>query len=87
MLLRNSKEKWKAMKQKELREKVALLKDGQIVQIAGDFFRAIKLESDNKRDVCMQCDLDSICHDDVLDVCYEMETNHPYKWRLKLAHP
>ena len=75
------------MRQKELREKVALLKDGQIVQIAGDFFRAIKLESDNKRDVCMQCDLDSICHDDVLDVCSEMESVGSHNWILKLAHP
>ena len=75
------------MRQRELYKKVQLLKAGQIVMINGDFFRAIKLQSDDKRDVCMQCDLDSICHGDVLDVCYGMETNHPYKWRLKLAHP
>ena len=87
MLLRNSKEKWKAMRQKELREKVALLKDGQIVEIAGDYFRAIQLLTVESQPACMQCDLDSICHDDVLDVCTEMESMGSRHWILKLAHP
>lgn len=75
------------MKQKELREKVALLKDGQVVQIAGDFFRAVKLENVDRIDICTYCDLDSICRDDVLDVCCEMESTRSRGWMLKLAHP
>lgn len=75
------------MKQKELYEKVALLKDGQVVQIAGDFFRAVQLVSVESMPACMQCDLDSICHDDVLDVCSEMESTGSRHWILKLAHP
>lgn len=74
------------MKQKELYEKVQLLKAGQVVQIAGDFFRAVKCSDFEKTDICTQCDLDSICHDDVLDVCCEMETTRSRGWMLKLAH-
>ena len=75
------------MRQKELHEKVALLKDGQVVQIAGDFFRAVKLEDVDRTDICTHCDLDSICRDDVLDVCCEMESTRSRGWMLKLSHP
>ena len=75
------------MRQKELSEKVALLKDGQIVQIAGDLFRAIQLLTVESMSECMQCDLDSICHDDVLEVCIKMNSMGSRHWILKLAHP
>ena len=75
------------MRQKELREKVALLKDGQIVQIAGDFFRAVQLNYYDPTGICTECDLDSICRGDVFDVCCEMETARSHGWILKLAHP
>lgn len=75
------------MRQKERYEKAQLLKAGQVVQIAGDFFRAVQLVSVETTPACMQCDLDSICHDDVLDVCCEMESTGSRHWILKLAHP
>lgn len=75
------------MNQKELNEKVALLKDGQIAEIAGDWFRAVAIDSDDIIDTCGQCDLDSICRGDVEDVCCEMETIGSRHWILKLAHP
>lgn len=75
------------MKQKELYEKVQLLKAGQIVEIAGDWFRAVKLDNALDVDCCYQCDLDSICRGDVFDVCCEMETDASHHWMLKLAHP
>lgn len=75
------------MRQRELYKKVQLLKAGQVVQIAGDFFRAVKLVSVESMPACQQCDLDSICHDDVLDVCCEMESPRSQHWILKLAHP
>lgn len=75
------------MKAKEMAEKAALLKDGQIVEIAGDYFRAIRVEDWSKGSCCEQCDLDSICRDDVHDVCVEMETTASNHWILKLAHP
>lgn len=75
------------MKQRELTKKVQLLKAGQVVEINGDFFKAIKLDTVESFGVCSQCDLDSICRDDVLEVCVEMETKASHYWRLKLAHP
>ena len=75
------------MSQKELREKAALLKDGQIVEIAGDWFRAVKMDQTYTGSPCVLCELDSICHDDVFDVCSEMDTIESRYWYLKLAHP
>ena len=75
------------MKQKELNEKVQLLKAGQIVEIAGDWFRAVHLENDSDYNPCGLCDLDCICRGDVFDVCCEMETSFSFHWMLKLAHP
>lgn len=49
------------MKHKELVEKAQLLKAGQIVEIAGDYFRAIHFEGGYWGNPCMECDLDSIC--------------------------
>lgn len=75
------------MKKKTLYEKVQLLKAGQIVEINGDFFQAVKVEDTSSFSCCEQCDLDSICRGDVWDVCCEMETAASHFWRLKLAHP
>lgn len=75
------------MTDKERFQKAQLLKAGQIVEIAGDWFRAIKVEGWDKGPCCEQCDLDSICRNDVFDVCCEMETSVSHHWLLKLAHP
>lgn len=75
------------MKQKELYEKAQLLKAGQIVEIASDFFRAVKVDNWEKSSCCDQCDLDSICIGDVYDICCELESVESYHWLLKLAHP
>lgn len=75
------------MKQKELREKVALLRDGQVVQIAGDFFKACRLAEGWEVRACEACDLDSICQGDVATVCSELDRPLYTKYYLKLAHP
>ena len=75
------------MRQRDLYKKVQLLKAGQVVEIAGDFFRAVKVNDSDRTTICMMCDLDSICRGDVLDVCIEMETKASHGWILKLAHP
>lgn len=75
------------MRQKELYEKVQLLKAGQVVEIAGDWFQAVKVDDADIESCCEKCQLDSICHDDVFDVCCEMETAASHWWYLKLAHP
>ena len=75
------------MKEKDLREKVALLRDGQVVEIDGDWFQAVKLPDDWEVRACEACDLDSICKGNVARIC--MEIDHPFytKYYLKLAHP
>ena len=75
------------MRERELAKKVALLKDGQIVEIEGDYFRAVRLEDDMPFGLCNECKLDSICRGDVLEVCCEMETAGSHRWMLRLAHP
>lgn len=75
------------MKQKELYEKAQLLKAGQVVEIAGDYFRAGHLVHHEESSCCEHCDLDSICRGDVFDVCWEMETLTSHDWLLKLALP
>lgn len=74
------------MTDKELREKVALLRDGQIVYIEGDFFRAVRLLDSWEVRACEACDLDSICRGDVARVCSELDKPLYTKYYLKLAH-
>lgn len=75
------------MKKKTLYEKAQLLKAGQVVEINGDYFQAEKVNEDPFESCCQNCDLDSICRDEVFEVCCEMETAASHFWRLKLAHP
>jgi hypothetical protein len=75
------------MTQKELNEKMALLKDGQVVQIAGDFFRACKVAEAWEGRACEACNLDSICRGDVELVCSELDKPFYSRYYLKLAHP
>ena len=75
------------MKQKELYKKVQLLKAGQAVEIAGDFFRAYKVAEGWEGRACEACDLDSICRGDVELVCDELDKPFNNRYYLKLAHP
>ena len=75
------------MKQKELEEKAQLLKAGQIVEIAGDWFRACRVAEGWEGRTCEACELDSICKGDVALVCDTMDRPFYDRWYLKLAHP
>lgn len=75
------------MNQKELNEKAQLLKAGQIVEIAGDWFRACRIPDDWDLRACEACDLDSICRGDVAKVCDELDRPFYSRYYLKLAHP
>ena len=75
------------MTQKELNEKVQLLKAGQIVEIAGDMFIARRLPDDWPVRACEACNLDSICQGDVAIVCSELDKPFYTKYYLRLAHP
>lgn len=75
------------MTRKELRMTVQLLKAGQAVEIAGDFFQAVKVPDSYKYRACELCELDSICRGVVAEVCQELDWPTYDKWYLKLAHP
>lgn len=75
------------MKQKEIEEKAQLLKAGQIVEIAGDWFKACRIPDAWELRACEACDLDSICRGDVALVCDAMDRPFYSRWYLKLAHP
>lgn len=77
----------KEYKLKELNEKVALLKDGQVVEIAGDSFQAVRVDELDGFSCCQLCELDSICRGEVVLVCSELDRPFSNKWYLKLAHP
>lgn len=75
------------MTQKQRYKAAQLLKAGQVVELNGDFFRAVHFEGDYWSNPCMICDLDSICRDEVFEVCCELETKASHHWLLRLAHP
>lgn len=75
------------MTQKELRFTVQLLKAGQVVEIAGDFFQAVTVPDYWKYRPCELCELDSICRGMVAEVCQNLDWPTYDKWYLKLAHP
>lgn len=75
------------MKEKELRKKVALLRDGQVVEIDADYFRAFRVPEGWEGRACELCDLDCICRGDVETVCSELDPPFGNRWYLKLAHP
>lgn len=74
------------MKQKELYNKTQLLKAGQIVEIAGDWFKAFKVAKEFEGRACEACELDSLCKGDVALVCDELDKPFGNRYYLKLAH-
>lgn len=74
------------MKQKELYEKTQLLKAGQVVEIAGDWFKAFKVAKEFDGIACEACNLDSLCKGDIALVCSELDKPFGSRWYLKLAH-
>lgn len=75
------------MNQKELYKKVQLLKAGQVVEIAGDWFQAVMVPESCEYRPCDLCELDCICREEVAEVCEEMDWPFLNRWYLKLAHP
>ena len=74
------------MTQKELYEKVQLLKAGQIVEINNDIFYAERIDDPFADYPCSYCNLDSICQGDVNTICAAMEDYGKAHWLLHLAH-
>lgn len=74
------------MTEKEIYQKVQLLKAGQIVEIAGDWYRACRVAEGWEGRACEACDLDCICRGEVNQVCEELDAPFGNRWYLKLAH-
>ena len=73
------------MNQKDLHEKVALLRDGQIVQIGDNFFQAVQVPRGYECRACEFCYLDCLCKGDVADICNELDKPLGREYYLKLA--
>lgn len=72
------------MRQKTLDEKVALLKDGQIVEIDGLMFSAKRIDDSVPKTPCFYCNVDCICKGNVLRVCEELDYFPNLGWYLWL---
>lgn len=68
-----------------MREKVALLKDGQIVEINTLYFRAIRIVDNSDDSPCLRCNVDSACKDEITDICNELDFPFQNKWYLNLV--
>lgn len=69
----------------KVHDKAIRLAEGGVVEIDGNWFRLIRYQENIDVNTCMECDLDSICRKDHIDVCSECEGILHRKCRLKLA--
>lgn len=72
------------MNHKLLAEKVALLKDGQIVEIDNLLFSAKRINDDTPQIPCYYCNVDCLCRGDVAEVCAELDFLSKSVWYLYL---
>jgi len=72
--------------QKSIYEKACLLRDGQIVQISDNWFRARETSLDSDENPCLICQLDSICREEIAEVCLELDFSSRRYWILELAN-
>lgn len=72
------------MNHKKLTEKLALLKDGQIVDIDGLPFSAKILNGGELSIPCDFCNVDCLCHGDIAEVCIRLDYSGKHRWYLFL---
>ena len=72
------------MKTREIDEKVALLKDGQIVEIDGLMFSAQRVNPNIYDAPCDICNLDCICRGTIALICAKLDLTSKTTWRLIL---
>lgn len=72
------------MKAKDLNEKIALLKDGQHVEIDGMIFSAKSINPTFPYSPCAECNVDCLCHGDVAEVCIMLDFMSKTVWYLHL---
>ena len=74
----------KSMKHDPLYEKAVRLAEGGIVEIAGHFVRAVNVPGDENP--CELCEMDSVCHMEMTDLCAELDGYTRSKNLLKFAY-
>lgn len=72
------------MNEKKMAETVALLKDGQRVEIDGLIFSAKRVPSEFHTNPCHVCNVDCLCRGDVAEVCFELDFMSKSRWYLNL---
>lgn len=72
------------MTKKNLDEIVALLKDGQHVEIDGLYFSAKRINQAFSVCPCYICNVDCLCRGNIARVCSELDFMSKTKWYLHL---
>lgn len=72
------------MNYKKIAEKVALLKDGQIVDIDGFAFSAKKINEYEDVRPCEVCNVDCLCRGHIAEICFALESAASHNWYLFL---
>lgn len=75
------------MTQKEINEKGKLLTAGRMVEIAGNWYKAVRVPKYSMWKACVLCDVDCLCRSEIQEVCLAMEFPDPDEWYLELVHP
>lgn len=71
------------MRKSEITKKASLLRNGQSVEIDGNWFRAVRLNVEDA-DPCHECEVDCLCISNVPYVCSVLELSYEGRWLLKL---
>lgn len=74
------------MRRSEIKKKARQLRDGQIVELNADWFRAKPIDVEFAAERCNYCDLDCICLNDICDTCEWLNIIANRFYCLTLAH-
>ena len=67
-------------------QKARQLRDGQRVELNGDWFKAKPVDVEFLLERCSECDLDCICYGDIYDTCEWLNIIANKFYCLTLAH-
>lgn len=74
------------MTNKKRDELVALLRDGQRVEVDNLVIRAIRLPESEMGLYCYNCDMDCLCKGNIADICNELNSIGVKPYILALCH-
>lgn len=74
------------MKKLTIHDKAIRLLEGGVVEINCNWFRAKRLSEYYQDTSCMECNLDSICQNEHVDVCCECDAISQRKCILELVN-